>query len=174
MAMVRTGGSMRAVLTSWSRFCSPRHLDDGIGHHRDLHSFPTRRSSDLSEAAGAGALVKDSADARRVQAISQRLIAQAPVFRPAAAQWAWEVSLIDSKELNANCGPGGKIMVYTGLIEQLQLSDDELAAVIGHEIAHALREHSREALSRAYGVQMATQLGAALGVGEGGLQMANL
>lgn len=128
----------------------------------------------ISEAAGAGALVKDSTDARRVQAISQRLIAQAPVFRPDAAQWAWEVSLIDSKELNANCGPGGKIMVYTGLIEQLQLSDDELAAVIGHEIAHALREHSREALSRAYGVQMATQLGAALGVGEGGLQMANL
>ncbi|KHO66075.1 MULTISPECIES: M48 family metallopeptidase [Pseudomonas] len=128
----------------------------------------------ISQAASAGVLVKGTADARRVQTISQRLIAQAPVFRPDAAQWPWEVSLIDSQEMNANCGPGGKIMVYTGLIEQLKLTDDELAAVIGHEIAHALREHSREALSKAYGVELATQLGAALGVGQGGLQMANL
>lgn len=128
----------------------------------------------ISQAAGAGVLVNSGQEARRVQDISQRLIAQAPVFRPDAAQWPWQVSLIDSKELNANCGPGGKIMVYTGLIEQLKLTDDELAAVIGHEIAHALREHSREALSKAYGVDMATQLGAALGVGVGGLQMANM
>ena len=128
----------------------------------------------ISQASNEGVLVTGTPDARRVQAISQRLIAQAPVFRPDAAQWPWEVSLIDSKDLNANCGPGGKIMVYTGLVEQLRLTDDELAAVIGHEIAHALREHSREALSRAYGVDLATQLGSALGVGVGGLQMANM
>ncbi|HLT03587.1 MAG TPA: M48 family metallopeptidase [Pseudomonas sp.] len=128
----------------------------------------------IGQASEAGVLVTSGADARRVQTIAQRLIAQAPQFRADAAQWPWEVSLIKSDELNANCGPGGKIMIYTGLIEQLRLTDDELAAVIGHEIAHALREHSREALSRAYGVQMATELGAALGVGQGGLQMANL
>ncbi len=128
----------------------------------------------IGEASGKGVLEKTSADAKRVQAISQRLIAQATIFRPDAAQWAWEVNLIDSDELNANCGPGGKIMVYTGLIEKLRLTDDELAAVIGHEIAHALREHSREALSKAYGVELASQLGAALGVGTGGLQLANM
>lgn len=127
----------------------------------------------LDEAAGQGALDSTSANARRVSVIAKRLIAQAPVFRADAAEWDWQVNLIKSDELNANCGPGGKIIVYSGLIDQLRLTDDELAAVMGHEIAHALREHSREAMSKAYGVQMATQLGAVLGVGDGGLQLAN-
>ncbi|WP_375741535.1 M48 family metallopeptidase [Pseudomonas boanensis] len=127
----------------------------------------------LSEASQKGVLDKSSANARRVNAIAKRLIAQAPVFRPDAAQWAWDVNLIDNDDLNANCGPGGKIIVYSGLIEKLNLTDDELAAVMGHEIAHALREHSREAMSKAYGVQMASQIGSVLGVGQAGLGMAN-
>ncbi|MGB4073598.1 M48 family metallopeptidase [Pseudomonas sp.] len=127
----------------------------------------------LSEASSQGALDKSSQNAKRVNAIARRLIAQAPVFRADAAQWDWQVSLIKSDELNANCGPGGKIIVYSGLITQLQLTDAELAAVMGHEIAHALREHSREAMSKAYGTQMATQMGSALlGLGELGQQMA--
>jgi predicted Zn-dependent protease len=128
----------------------------------------------LSEASRQGALDNSSANAKRVNAIAQRLIAQAPVFRPDAAQWDWQVNLIDSKELNANCGPGGKIIVYSGLIEQLQLSDDELAAVMGHEIAHALREHGREAMSKAYGTQMAQQgIGALLGLGQDSMALAD-
>ncbi|UVE16964.1 M48 family metallopeptidase [Pseudomonas sp. LS44] len=128
----------------------------------------------LSEASGKGVLDKNSAQSRQVDNVARRLIAQAPVFRPDAAQWDWQVNLIDSQELNANCGPGGKIIVYSGLIDQLKLSDDELAAVMGHEIAHALREHGREAMSKAYGVQMASQIGAAMGVGAGSMQMANM
>jgi len=128
----------------------------------------------VTEATTKGVLDKDSAEAKRVQTVAKRLIAQAPKLRPDAAQWQWEVNLIKSDDLNANCGPGGKIIVYTGLIDTLKLSDDELAAVMGHEIAHALREHGREAMSKAYGVQMAKQgAGAFLGLGQDSLALAD-
>ncbi|WP_437881478.1 M48 family metallopeptidase [Pseudomonas sp. LRF_L74] len=128
----------------------------------------------LSQASNKGVLDTSSSDAKRLQAIGKRVIAQTSVFRPDAAQWQWEVNLIDSDELNANCGPGGKIIFYKGLIDQLKLTDDEIAAVMGHEIAHALREHSREAYSKAQGVQVATQLGSAFGLGDSNLQLANV
>lgn len=129
----------------------------------------------VSEAAGEGTLDKTSANAKRLQKIADRLIAQAPYFRADATYWQWEVNLIQSPDLNANCGPGGKIIFYTGLIEQLKLSDDEIAAVMGHEIAHALREHGREAVSKAYGVQMAKQgAGILLGLGQEVMSLADV
>lgn len=91
----------------------------------------------------------DSKETQRVRAIGQRLIAQVGVFRQDALKWNWEVNVQESKEVNAYCMAGGKIMVYTGLIDQIKPTDDELAAVMGHEISHALREHVREQMSRA-------------------------
>jgi predicted Zn-dependent protease len=104
----------------------------------------------LSGVAGsAGKLNTDPVLTARVKAVAQRLVAEVGAFRPDAAKWRWEVNVFDSDQLNAFCVPGGKIGVYSGLVRRLDLSDDELAAVLGHEIAHALREHTREQVSQA-------------------------
>jgi predicted Zn-dependent protease len=99
---------------------------------------------------------------QRLQAISQRLIPQATAWNERARGWHWEVSLIGSQSINAFCMPGGKIAVFTGILDKLQLTDDELAMVVGHEMAHALREHARERMGKNAVTQGATRLGGAV------------
>lgn len=111
---------------------------------------------------------QNPAQVARVRTIANRLIAQTPVFRPDAQRWQWEVNVLTSPEVNAWCMPGGKIAVYSGLIEKLQVTDDELAAVIGHEISHALREHARERASEQLVAGSVISIGSAL-LGVGGL-----
>jgi len=94
----------------------------------------------------------------RLRAIAQRITPFATAWNGRAANWRWEVNLIGSKDLNAFCMPGGKIAFYYGILQRLQLSDDEVAMIMGHEMAHALREHARERM----GKTAATRFGAGL------------
>lgn len=96
------------------------------------------------EAASKRALAPDNhPQLVRLRTIAARMTPLAPQYNPRAAQWQWEINLIGSKQINAFCMPGGKIAFFSGLLDELQLSDDEVAMVMGHEIAHALREHAR-------------------------------
>ena len=109
----------------------------------------------VSEARGKGKLDTDPPRVARVKAITDRLIAQAIRLRPESQKWEWSMHVIDEPEVNAWCMPGGKMAIYTGLLQKLQPSDDEIAEVLGHEIAHALLSHGQEKMSRA----LATQAG---------------
>jgi len=111
------------------------------------------------EAAAKHALASDdNPQLVRLRAIGQRVIPFCQAWNPRAGQWRWEVNLIGSNELNAFCMPGGKIAFYYGILKRLQLSDDEVAMIMGHEMAHALREHAREQM----GKTAATRMGAGL------------
>jgi predicted Zn-dependent protease len=113
----------------------------------------------LSQAASKNALApKDNAQLLRLRAIARRIIPQAMEWNPRAKDWQWEVNLIGSDQINAFCMPGGKIAFYSGILSKLKLTDDEVAMVMGHEVAHALREHARERM----GKNAATGIGASL------------
>lgn len=127
----------------------------------------------IAQAQQKGVLDRNPQHVQRVRAVANRLTPHTAAFRPDAPRWAWETHVIEDPQLNAWAMPGGKMVVYSGLIEKLRLTDDELAAIMGHEIAHSLREHARERVSQ----QMATQLGvsvagAVLGLGTVSQQLA--
>jgi predicted Zn-dependent protease len=128
-----------------------------------------------TEATQKGALNTNEKLLERVRAIARRIEPQTGIFRKDAPGWNWEVNVIDSDELNAFCMPGGKIMFYSGLINQLKLTDEEIAVVMGHEIAHALREHSREQVSQAIAAQTALGVGTSVfGLSQTTAQLASI
>ncbi len=112
---------------------------------------------------------------QRLRNVARRLIPHAPQWNKRATQWRWEVNLIQSEQVNAFCMPGGKIAFYTGILEKLALNDDEVAMIMGHEMAHALREHARARVAKSsatgIGLSIAAQL---LGLGQLGDVAANL
>lgn len=113
----------------------------------------------------------------RLRAIAKKIIPTAVRWNQAAAKWQWEVNLIGSKQVNAFCMPGGKIAFYSGILSTLKLTDDEVATVMSHEIAHALREHGRERAAKStmanVGARLAgVGLSALLGIDPGLANMA--
>ncbi|NDP38369.1 MAG: M48 family metallopeptidase [Rhodoferax sp.] len=129
----------------------------------------------LQQAASQRALgSKDHPQVRRLRAIASRIIPFASGWNPRASGWRWEVNLIGRQQINAFCMPGGKIVFYSGILDQLKLTDAEVATVMGHEMAHALREHARARMGKnaATGIG-ASLLGQVLGLGDLGQTVTN-
>ncbi|MBC7444825.1 MAG: M48 family metallopeptidase [Polaromonas sp.] len=130
----------------------------------------------LAEARAQGALAPPNhPQMQRLQVIAKRLIPQTAQWNDRARQWRWDVNLIGSKQINAFCMPGGKIAFYTGILDQLRLTDDEVGMIMGHEMAHALREHARARIAKSQGTGTLLSLGAQLlGLGQLGDMAANV
>lgn len=102
----------------------------------------------MQDAKNQGAVDHNSRTSRRVKTVFNKLVPHTKNFRPDADQFEWQINVIRSEDLNAFAMPGGRMVVYSGIVENLKLSDDEIAAIVGHEMAHVLREHSREKASQ--------------------------
>lgn len=143
-----------------------QYMWNGYSQKDVNRSYALTYRDGVKKAEAAGLLITDTNLGRHVQSITVRLVMQTHVFRTDAEQWPWFVNVIQSDEVNAFCGPGGKIVVYSGLIDRLKLTDDELAIVLAHEVAHALREHGREQASSRAVFELAGGVGAnVLGAG---------
>ena len=114
-------------------------------------------------AQGQGALAPAShPQLQRLRYIAQRIVPQAAACNERSREWRWEVNLLGSQQVNAFCMPGGKIAFFSGILSKLKLSDDEVAVIMGHEVAHALLEHAREQLAKSAGTSLGLRLGAVL------------
>ena len=174
------GGATVGALPAWAR--------EGVDVGRQS-SFTKLVSADQVERAAAQqylqlqhqaaekkALAQDNhPQVIRLRAIAKRIIPHTYEWNPRAKDWRWEVNLIGSKQINAFCLPGGKIAFYYGILDQLKLTDDEVAMVMGHEMTHALREHARERMGKTMATRGAIELGSALlGLGNGGRYLADM
>lgn len=166
-------GGVTVRKPSWTRYLVSAQ---GIERAADQQYLSLKQ-----QAAGKRVLLnEDDERTKRVRRIAKELLPFAEKWNPRAKEWAWEVNVIKAPTVNAFCMPGGKIAVFTGIIDTLQLTDDEIAIVMGHEIAHALREHARtrsakQTLSQLGTVAIAYFLGDGYGqVAQQGLGLLNL
>jgi len=147
------------VLVSCATSPSGRHQLMLVSESSAIASSREAYLSTVGELDAAGKIEDDPAINTRVKTITGRLITEAIKMRPDTADWEWSVVVIDDPEMvNAWCMAGGRMAIYTGLIEQIEPTDDELAQVMGHEISHALAKHSAEKMS----MQIATSIGVAV------------
>jgi predicted Zn-dependent protease len=143
----------------------------GLVPEKQLEEQATMQYEELKQQARQKGVLAPDTDPKlqRVRAISRRIIAHAARWNPGAADWQWEINLIRADNVNAFCMPGGKIAFFSGLVDKLKLTDDEIAIVAGHEIAHALREHGRERVAKGNLLQLGASLGSAIfGLGQTG------
>jgi predicted Zn-dependent protease len=165
VAMAREGVDVGAN-SSFSKLVSADNVEQ---------SAAQEYASMLKEAASKNALVSPGdRQVRRLRAIADKIIPFAQDWNPRARNWRWEINLISGKSINAFCMPGGKIVFYTGILDQLKLNDAEVAMVMGHEIAHALREHARARMGKnaATGIGVSL-LGQIFGFGDVGRTVTN-
>ena len=177
-----------ATLPAWAQ--QPQPADTGVrgdvGRESRFTKLVPAEQVEQAAAQQYAQMMRNAADQRalapdkhpqvvRLRAIAQRIIPQAEPWNPRAKQWRWEVNLLGGKEVNAFCMPGGKIAFYFGILSQLQLNDDEVAAIMGHEVAHALREHARERMGKTAATRIgASVLSAFLGLGGTGDALLNM
>ncbi len=126
-------------------------------------SAKTQYNQMLKQASEKNALAPDDhPQVIRLRAIAERLVPFSYEWNPRAKDWDWRVNLIGSDQVNAFCMPGGKIAFFNGILKKLELTDDEVAMVMGHEIAHALREHARERMGKSMATNTLSKIGGAL------------
>jgi len=129
----------------------------------------------MKQAAAKGVLNRPPEAVERLRAVATRLIPQGSRFSAEAKGWRWEVNVIDANSVNAFCMPGGKIAFFYGILSKLQLDDDEVAAIMGHEVSHALLEHARERMGKTTATRLGVELGAAIfGLGNAGRMVGDL
>ena len=175
-----TGALLAGPAVSWAREgvdVGPPSSFSKLVSAEDVEKAAVHQYAQIKQGAGQqGALAPDNhPQVIRLRSIAQRLIPYSYEWNPRARQWTWEINLIGSKQLNAFCMPAGKIAFYSGILEQLQLSDAEVAMIMGHEITHALREHAREKMGKSAATRGAIEITSSLfGVKGGGRLVADL
>ena len=179
-------GRRAFLLAAGAAVATPVLAQVDVGEPSSLRSLVPANQLEMAAAQQYGQLLEQARSKRalapeshpqlqRLRAIASRLIPQAARYNDRARQWRWEVNLIGNQSINAFCMPGGKIAFFTGILDKLELGDDEVAMVMGHEMAHALREHARERIAKSQGTGALLSLGASLfGLGQLGDLAANI